>query len=230
MKKLILILIAAFSITSVFAQIQRYEGGVEYKKRRGTGKVEIQPGATSTIELNDGVTIQSNGTKLQVLVGSTEKFVINDSVQYVQSIAGSKVGATAGWVVNAGANVSLATLPASQTASTLVIPITYPFKVGTQIKGFSIVGQIESAGGTVTLTADLRKHTAAAADVADASVGAIRANVSVTADAVLSNTNAGRGGLTEVVAAGETFYILVTATTAASTDIALQGITLTIIE
>jgi len=37
-------------------------------------------------------------------------------------------------------------------------------------------------------------------------------------------------GLTEVVAANETFYVLVSATTAASTDIDLQGVTVTITE
>ena len=231
MKKFILLLLSfAFAATGIFAQTQNYEGGVKYKKRRATGTVEIQPGASSTIEFNDGVTIQSDGTKLQVMVGSTEKFVINDSVTFVQSISGAKVGGTAGWVVNAGANLCLATLPASQTGSTLVIPITIPLKVGTQIKGFTIIGQIESGGGTATLTAELRKLTAAAADVADASVGSLLANVSVTADAALSYTNARKGGLTEVVAANETFYILVTSTTAGATDIALQGITLTIIE
>ena len=51
--------------------------------------------------------------------------------QYVQAAAGScKVGATAGWTVAAAANTALVTLAASQTASTLVIPIRVPLKVG----------------------------------------------------------------------------------------------------
>lgn len=229
MKKLILLFACTLMVTGIFAQ-QYYEGGVEYKKRRATGKVEIKPDANSTIKFNDGVTIQSDGNKLQILVGETQKFVVNDSVQYVLPMTGAKVGTTAGWVVNAGNNTSLATLPASQTSSTLVIPIAYPLKVGTTIKGFSLIGQVESAGGAVAITAELRKHTAAAADVADATVGSLSTNVSVTADAALSATNASRGGLSEVVAANETFYLLVTGTTAASTDVALQGITLTIIE
>lgn len=230
MKKLIILFACTLMVTGIFAQTQRYEGGVEYKKRRATGKVEIQPGANSTIEFNDGVTIQSDGTKIEILVGSTRKFVVNDSVQYVLPMTGAKVGTTAGWVVNAGNNTSLATLPASQTSSTLVIHIAYPLKVGTTIKGFSLIGQVESAGGAVAITAELRKHTAAAADVADATVGSLSTNVSVTADAALSAANASRGGLSEVVAANETFYLLVTGTTAAATDVALQGITLTIIE
>ena len=147
--------------------------------------------------------------------------------QYVQAAAGScKAGATAGWTVAAAANTALVTLAASQTASTLVIPIRVPLKVGWKITGFSVIAQIESAGGTVTLDAALRKQTNAAGDPVDASVGAIT-QVSVTADTAVSSA---KTGLSEIVAADETFYILITGTTAASTDIALQGITLTVDE
>jgi len=140
---------------------------------------------------------------------------------------GAKLGSGAGWTLGGGAvNTGLmATMAASQTAGTLVVPIP-GLKVGDTITAFSLVGQIESAGGAVTLDADLRKHTAAAADVVDASVGAIT-QIAVTADAIVS---AAKSGLAEVVAADETFYILLTGTTAASTDIALQGITITVTE
>ena len=158
-----------------------------------------------------------------ILTGNLER----TSQQYVQIAAGDcKVGATAGWVVAGAANTALVTCPASQSASTLVIPIKVPLKVGWTITGFSVIAQIESAGGTVTLGADLRKHTNAAGDAADASVGTIT-QVSVVADTAVA---AEKVGLSEVVAAGENFYILVTATTAGSTDIALQGITLTATE
>ncbi len=150
--------------------------------------------------------------------------------RYVLPMTGSKAGTGAGWVVAAANNTSLVTLPASSTASTLVLPVLLPLKVGSVITGFSVIGQIESAGGAVTLSCELRKHTAAAADVADATVGGLAANVSVTADAILSATNASKTGLAEVVAADETFYFLITASTAGSTDIALQGVTITISE
>lgn len=134
----------------------------------------------------------------------------------------SKVGGTAGWVVGAASNINLATCPASQTGSKLVIPVT-GLKVGDRISGFHLVGQIESAGGAVTLDADLRKHTAAAADVSDASVGSMT-QLSVSADTIISATNAIKQITTgEVVGEDETFYLVLTATTAASTDIALQG-------
>lgn len=136
-----------------------------------------------------------------------------------------KVGATTGWVSGGGAvNTGLAgTLIASQTNSTLVIPIT-GLKEGDTIIGFHLIGQIESAGGSVTLNADLRKHAALAADPSDASLGAIAALV-VTADAKVDDTNAKKLlDAPEVVGRDETFYVLLTGTTAAATDIALMGI------
>lgn len=140
----------------------------------------------------------------------------------------AKAGATAGFVVAAAADTALVTCPASQTAATLVLPLP-ALMLGGVITGFYLLGQIESAGNTVTLDADLRKHTAAAADVADASVATIT-QVSATADAKLNSANTLRTALSEVVQEGETFYLLLTATTGASTDIALQGVVIEIEE
>jgi hypothetical protein len=150
--------------------------------------------------------------------------VLRENQKWVVNAAGqAKAGTTAGWVVAAGNNLGLVTCPASQTASTLVVPLPF-LKKGMKIKGFHLIGQIESAGNAVTVDADLRKHTAAAADVADASVGSIT-QVSVTADAALSKTNSQKLFATaETVGEDETFYVLITATTLGSTDIALQGV------
>lgn len=129
----------------------------------------------------------------------------------------AKVGATAGWVITGGTNIGHATLPASQTASTLVIPMP-ELPVGTTILGWGVAGQVESAGGNVTLTGDLRKLTNAAADNTDASLSTDNVGT-LTADTILSQANLGATGLSEVVAADESFYLLLTGTTAASTDI-----------
>src|SRR5687768_8191960 len=48
--------------------------------------------------------------------------VVRTAQEYQLGFASAKAGATAGWVVAAGANLYEFTLPASQTASTLVIP------------------------------------------------------------------------------------------------------------
>jgi hypothetical protein len=149
------------------------------------------------------------------------------TAQRTQVLTRAKVGGTAGWVVGAADDLGLmATLPASQTSSTLVVPIT-GLKVGDTITSFSLIGQIESGGNTATLDANLRKMTSAAADVTDASVDSIT-QVSVTADAIVSASKT--LGTPDVVAENETFYILITGTTAASTDVALQGVSVTVTE
>lgn len=138
----------------------------------------------------------------------------------------AKAGATAGWSIGAATNLPyMATVAASQTGATLVVPIDM-LHVGDTITGFKVVAQIESAGGTVTLDADLRAITNVAAEPTDASIGAIT-QVSVTADTAVA---AEKTGLTEVVAANKTYYALLTATTAASTDIILLGLTVTVTE
>lgn len=155
--------------------------------------------------------------------------VIRTTQRIIPAGAG-KAGATAGWAhpsAHAGfTNASVAGLPASQTGSTWVIPIN-GLKVGDTITAFSVDAQIESAGGTVTLDADMRKITVVAADSTDASIGAIT-QVSVTADTAVSSSKT--LATAEVMAEGETVYVLLTGTTAASTDIQLSGLTVTVTE
>jgi hypothetical protein len=146
--------------------------------------------------------------------------------QEYQASGPPKVGATAGWVVAGAANLSEATLPAEQTASTMVVPVQ-GLKIGWTITSFKCAAQIESAGGAVTFDADLRLLTNAAGDPTDASLGAIT-QVAVTADTAVASSKT----LTtpEVLAATEWAYVLVTATTAASTDIRFLGCTVTVTE
>jgi hypothetical protein len=140
-----------------------------------------------------------------------------------------KVGATAGWVITAGTNISHATLPASQTGSTLVIPIS-GLAVGDTVTAVAIVGQVESAGATASGTLDVRKLTAdAAAALTDASLST-DALGNTTADALLTDTNGTWkvSGLTEVLAESEQLYALITATTAAATDIDISHLVVTV--
>jgi len=200
---------------------------------RTTDDVEF----TGDVRVNAGASFQiadpTDATKILqfdcsgITTGTTSTIVASTTAQsFTTSAAGlAKVGTTAGWVVAAADNIALVTLPASQTASTLVIPVT-GLKVGWTITGFHLIGQIESAGGAVTLDADLRKMTAAAADVTDASIGAIT-QIAVAADTAITSTNSTKTLVTpEVIAATESFYCLLTGTTAGSTDIAIQGLTL----
>lgn len=166
----------------------------------------------------------SSGTAILKVTGTSVDTMTRTS-QKVLLQSGAKVGATAGWVVEAADNKnSLARLPASQTGSKLVIPLT-GLKVGDIITGYHLVGQIESAGGAVTVDCSLRKQTAAAADLTDAAVtGGDMVQLAVTADTIMSSTNTTKSITADTVGADETFYLLVTATTAASTDIDLQAL------
>jgi hypothetical protein len=153
------------------------------------------------------------------------------AAQQIQITAGAKIGATAGWTTMPIADDlnSLARCPAEQTAATLVVPIT-GLKIGSTITGFSLCGQIESAGGHATIIAALRAQTAVAAGCTDAEIGAMAAALDVTADTVISASNAAKTGLTEVVAVGKSYYLLITSTTAASTDIDLLSAIITVTE
>lgn len=184
----------------------------------GTGQMNYYVEGTLVGYMTSTGLVLSSGV---ALTRASQKRIINGF---------SKVGATAGWTVGGGAvNTGLlATMAAGGTASTLVVPIN-GLKVGDTITAFHLIGQIESGGNTVTVDAALRKHTAAAADVADASVGAIT-QLSVTADTIMSASNTEKASLEEVVAADESFYVLITATTGASCDIALQGVAVTVTE
>lgn len=126
----------------------------------------------------------------------------------------AKVGATPGWVVNAANDLGkLATIPKNLTDSTLVVPIT-GLKVGSKITAFYLTGSAQATGGKATvINADLRVLTAAATGATDASVGAMAAPLSVEADTVLSSVNAGKTGLSHTVAAGKSYYVLITGTT-----------------
>ena len=165
----------------------------------------------------------------------TNKTLTNPTIDRVSQVYyynhHAKVGGTAGWTVNAANDLgTLGTVAASQTAGTLVVPLT-GLKVGWSITAFGLVGQIESAGGAVTVDANLRSLTAADADVTDASVAPTMTQISVTADDTIEAANSSTTLTTaETVAAGVTYYLLVTVTTAASTDVVLQGVTLTITE
>lgn len=143
---------------------------------------------------------------------------VNTSALTKQIGTRAKVGATAGFVVAAADNLPyVATLPASQTGSTLIIPID-GLNIGDVIAGFTVIAQVESAGNTVTIDGDLRAVTNVAAEPTDASIGTMT-QVSVTADTAVSQA---KNGLSETVTSGKSYYLKITATTGAATDIILQ--------
>lgn len=134
-----------------------------------------------------------------------------------KSTGRAKVGATAGWVVAAANNLGkLATLPAAQTGSTLVIPID-GLQVGDTIDAVTVYGSIQSAGNAGTLTWDLRALTNAAAGATDASIQSLTAPVSVTANTLVNEANARQAlASPEVIASNKVYYLLITSTTGAA--------------
>jgi len=141
------------------------------------------------------------------------------SSQTRQVATQAKVGAGAGWVLGGADNLPyVATMAAGQTAGTLVIPID-GLRIGDTITGFKVNAQVESGGNVVTIDAALRAVTNVAAEPTDGLIGAGMTQVSVTVDTAVASA---KTGLTEVVASGKSYYLLITATTGASCDIILQ--------
>jgi hypothetical protein len=195
---------ANFRVLQTYTAVQAL---TEYKNETGRDQVI----KLRCVDLNAGV--ETVPYVLQSLIGGD---------RYI-SEARAKVGTTAGWSVNPANDLALmATLPQSQTGSTIVSRLD-GLHIGDVITGFYPIGQVESAGNTASLTVNLRKMTAAAADVVDSSVATSGA-VSFTADGVLSRITMPVETLSVTVADGETYYFLITGTTGANTDIALQGI------
>jgi len=158
--------------------------------------------------------------------------------------ADAKVGNTAGWVIGGtgsdAAIARLASLPAGQTGSTLVVGLPI-IGIGEEITAFSLVGAITSGGNAVTVDAQLRRLSVGVGTVTDALISPAMTQVSVTANASMSNNATGTPagnvntntflvptGATELematVAELQSFYLLITATTGAGCTVSLTAI------
>jgi len=181
----------------------------------GSGTTEVQIADASSTQTLTNKTLTSPTITSPTITGTTSLVRTGQSYNWARA----KVGAAAGWVLGGGDNLAyVATMAASQTAGTLVIPLE-GIHVGDTITGYTVNAQVESGGGTVTIDAALRAITNVAGEPTDAAIGTGMTQVSVVADTAVSQTKTGH---TEVIAVGKSYYILITATTAASTDIILQ--------
>lgn len=191
------------------------------------------PDSTGVMVLDSATQTLTNKTLTSpALASPTITGTLTRTAQKRIHSTGARVGSGVGFLLGVALTSDmglLSTLPAAATAAKLIVPIS-GLKVGDTITAFHLIGQIESAGGAVTLDADLRVLTAAAADVTDASLGSIT-QIAVTAYAAITVANSAKTLVTpEVVAADKTYYVLLTGTTAALTDIALQGVAVTVTE
>lgn len=173
--------------------------------------LEVEGGAT----FNGAVTIAGALTLTGTIAQAGRQLWVPASL--------GQIGATAGWAV--AEDGGLARVPASQTASTFTIPLI-GLEIGDIVNSVSVVGQAESAGNNVSLTISVRKQTLAAADFADSQI-ATATTGNLTADTAISPDDTSLTatlGTAETLAIGEHLYALLTATSAASTDLAVAGL------
>jgi len=133
--------------------------------------------------------------------------------------------ATVGYV-KSGADTCMLTLAQNATADTYVIHLT-GFKCGDIVTSMGIAGQIESGGNAVTIDYELREMTAVATGCTDASLQA-GTQIAKSADYLVNDST--DLATPHICGEGEQMYMLITCTTAATTDIELLYVSLTVTE
>ncbi len=190
-----------------------------------TGKVPsklVVKTATADGVLTSALTIDK--TQSTSVARKTRKLI-------VPVMGNAKVGTTSGWVITAGTLISHATLPAGVTGAQLIIGVE-GLHVGDVLQAVAAVGQIESGGNTVSCTMDVRTLTAdAVAALTDGSLGTDQLGATI-ADTLLTDDNGTLkvSGLAYTVVAISQVYVVLTATTQASTDIDISHLVLTVDE
>ena len=134
--------------------------------------------------------------------------------------------ATVGYVKDGALDSCILTLAQNATADTYVCCIPH-LKEGDIITAIGIVGQIESAGNTVTIDYELKEVTPIATGCTTASIQA-GTQISKTADYLVNETTA--VATPHTVDCSKALFFLITCTTAATTDIELLHLRLTITE
>ena len=164
----------------------------------------------------------SDGTERKVTISNLK---LTKTPKTIQINSGGKIGTTAGWDIT-GDNGYIADLPAGQTASTLIIPVV-GLVDGDEITAYSIRGVVTSAGNTVTVDSDLIKL--------QANSNGTQTETTIGSTSQVSETSTDRFGQedssitgTNTVSNYISYYIIVTATTAASTTVNLNSVTVTV--
>ena len=134
--------------------------------------------------------------------------------------------ATVGYVKGGALDTCILTLAQNATANTYVCCIPH-LKEGDIITDIGIVGQIESGGNAVTIDYELREMTPVATGCTDASIQA-GTQIAKSADYLVNETTA--VATPHTVDCSKSIYFLITCTTAATTDIELLHLRLTITE
>lgn len=140
-----------------------------------------------------------------------------------------KVGGAAGWTVRAAANSFMATVAASQAAGTLVVPLP-GLNEGDQIVGFHLNGQIASEGNDVEVDAALYESLpVAAASTHTAVTGFSMDQLVVAENTAMTEANTQKRvseANVKTVKRNAAYFVLLTVTTNASTDVELLSVCL----
>lgn len=150
--------------------------------------------------------------------------ITRTSQSFILNAADGWAADAAGWVAPTTVAETAVRLPASKTALKWIVPIT-GVHIGDIITGYKVNGQAESGGNAYTLDCDIYESTMAAGDITEASKSAAITQVTGTADAIIAATKA---SLAITVTTAKPLYFILTGTTAASTDLAVASIELTV--
>ena len=196
-------------------------------------------GATGTVKVADGFIGPQNAV-VGVVLGidaytsgtiTNTSNLVEGSIPFTKLLnkifnVAMKVGATAGWVASTtGVDSNKATMAASQTAGTLVIPLS-GLLPGDVLSSFHLYGGGIFTGTASTLDASLHSCivSAAGTTVVDTNLQSMTQFVSATANVIFGMANTYTELASEhVVVEGETFYLLLTGTTAAGDSMVILG-------
>lgn len=118
---------------------------------------------------------------------------------------------------------SLITLPASKTDAKLLINLPQ-LPVGSVIKAFNLVGQVESGGNNISMDATIASALSVSGDVVETSEESMT-RFSSTTDDVLGYTNTEKILAAPLVVYEDmNLFLILTGTTGSATDVALQGV------
>ena len=222
------------TLSTVVANASTEVSGTSLKDDDGIIQLEVtEDGVNAPNGLTKaGVTV-STLSGSETLTGKTlTSPVINTPVmtrtgRQVAIAHGAAVGQTAGWLPGQTTTgpineTRLAALPASKSFSTLVVPLE--LKVGDILTGINLLGRAISAGATASLDLEVTKLTPGAGGMTETSLGTLSSQ-NYVANTVLSASNTQLTlGSPETIAAGSTYYLFLTGTTAALTGIDLLAV------
>lgn len=194
-----------------------------FTNANGTGVIKNLDVGSSTVQYRFRCSAYTSGSPVAKL-NEIPFYPNGKEAKRMQFSAGglSKRLTASAFSIDNSATSSLVTLAASQTDAKMIFHVP-GLPVGSVVKGFNLVGQAESAGNNISMDASFAVATSVSTDVSEATHESMT-RLSLTDDAVIGAANTEKiFSEPRVLNEDENMYIILTVTTAASTDLALQG-------